>query len=51
MDTDLKGRFYSEDTETTEEIMQKAEARKKFLLKTMKATHSTSPGWILINLQ
>lgn len=44
MDTDLKGRFYSGDTETTEEIMQRAEARKKFLLKAMKATHSTSPG-------
>lgn len=44
MDNDLKDRFYSGDTETTEEIMQRAEVRKKFLLKSMKATHSIPPG-------
>lgn len=44
METDFKGRFYSGEAESTEEIMQRAEARKKFLFKAMKATHSTSPG-------
>lgn len=43
-DMDFKGRFHSSDVDSTEEIMQRSEARKRFLLKAMKAARSTSLG-------
>ncbi len=39
-DEDLKGRHYSEDVDSPAEIMQRAEARKKFLRKVIKASPS-----------
>nr|XP_046230499.1 nipped-B-like protein B isoform X2 [Scatophagus argus] len=37
-DEDLKGRYHSQDVDSTAEIMQKAEARKKFLRKVIRAS-------------
>ncbi|XP_076613509.1 nipped-B-like protein B isoform X3 [Chaetodon auriga] len=39
-DEDFKGRHYSPDVDSTAEIMQKSEARKKFLRKAIKASPS-----------
>uniref|UniRef100_A0A3Q1ETJ2 Nipped-B protein n=1 Tax=Acanthochromis polyacanthus TaxID=80966 RepID=A0A3Q1ETJ2_9TELE len=40
IDEDVKGRHHSNDVDSTGEIMQKAEARKKFLRKAIKASPS-----------
>lgn len=39
-DDDLKGRHFPRNVDSTAEIMERAEARKKFLLKAMKASPS-----------
>lgn len=39
-DEDLKGRWHSGDVDSTAEIMQKAETRKKFLRKVIKTSPS-----------
>lgn len=41
-DDDLKGRHFPRNVDSTTEIMERAEMRKKFLLRAMKASHLSS---------